>query len=214
MRKSADQVIEQVLTGLRDTQAPPGMERRMLEAIQHCRSSAPRRRLNLAWHFAYAGLACLLLLFAAAAIFSLYVLRPHPSDSTNASNPPAPRPLAQPRPTSQRTVSEAAQHTPAPGSLARSGPKPSTANADAPKTALRGPSLTLLDPPPGFPAPEAPLTEEERLLLRIAHMGDPEEIAMLDPDKRAKAEAEETSEFQSFFAQPPEPATTDTEDDE
>jgi len=32
------------------------------------------------------------------------------------------------------------------------------------------------------PAPPMPLTEQEKLLLRIAHKGDPEELAMLNPE--------------------------------
>jgi hypothetical protein len=44
-----------------------------------------------------------------------------------------------------------------------------------------------------------PLTEQERLLLRIAHRGDPVEMAMLDPRMRAARDAEEQTEFQRFF---------------
>jgi hypothetical protein len=50
-----------------------------------------------------------------------------------------------------------------------------------------------------YPAPAAPLTEEERLLLRIAHTGDPEELAMLDPVVREARDTEEKAEVQRFF---------------
>jgi hypothetical protein len=49
------------------------------------------------------------------------------------------------------------------------------------------------------PAPPMPLTEQERLLLRIAHKGDPVELAMLDPLRRAARDVEEQTEFQRFF---------------
>jgi hypothetical protein len=49
------------------------------------------------------------------------------------------------------------------------------------------------------PAPPMPLTEQERLLLRIAHRGDPVELAMLDPLRRAARDVEEQTEFQRFF---------------
>jgi hypothetical protein len=49
------------------------------------------------------------------------------------------------------------------------------------------------------PAPPMPLTEQERLLLRIAHRGDPVELAMLDPMRRAARDVEEQTEFQRFF---------------
>jgi hypothetical protein len=48
------------------------------------------------------------------------------------------------------------------------------------------------------PAPEAPLTQEERLLLRIVHRGDPEELAMLNPQIRAQRDAESEAEFLKF----------------
>jgi hypothetical protein len=47
-----------------------------------------------------------------------------------------------------------------------------------------------------------PLTEQERLLLRIAHKGDPVEMAMLDPKIRAAREREEEAEVQRFFVRP------------
>jgi hypothetical protein len=52
-----------------------------------------------------------------------------------------------------------------------------------------------------YPAPPMPLTEQERLLLRISHRVDPVEMAMLDPKLRAMQDAEEKAEFQRFFGQ-------------
>jgi len=51
------------------------------------------------------------------------------------------------------------------------------------------------------PAPPLPLTKEEKLLLRVVHAGGPEELAMLNPDERARREAESEAEFQQFFRQ-------------
>jgi hypothetical protein len=51
-----------------------------------------------------------------------------------------------------------------------------------------------------------PLTEQERLLLKIAHKGDPVEMAMLDPKIRAAREREEEAEVQRFFVRPKMPA--------
>jgi hypothetical protein len=47
-----------------------------------------------------------------------------------------------------------------------------------------------------------PLTEQERLLLRMAHKNDPVELAMLDPKLRELQDAQEKAEFQMFFARP------------
>ena len=62
-----------------------------------------------------------------------------------------------------------------------------------------------------FPAPPMPLTEQERLLLRMAHKNDPVELAMLDPKLRELQDAQEKAEFQMFFARPvvKQPATED-----
>ena len=51
-----------------------------------------------------------------------------------------------------------------------------------------------------FPAPPMPLTDEEKLLLRMVQKSDPVELAMLDPKVEALRDAEEKVEFQRFFA--------------
>jgi hypothetical protein len=54
-----------------------------------------------------------------------------------------------------------------------------------------------------YPAPEAPLTEQERLLLQVAHSHDPKVLlAMLDPAARAARVTEEKIEVQHFFGVP------------
>jgi hypothetical protein len=53
-----------------------------------------------------------------------------------------------------------------------------------------------------FPAPPMPLTEQEKLLLRIVHRGDPVEMAMLDPAVRAARDAEEKADVARFFERP------------
>jgi hypothetical protein len=53
-----------------------------------------------------------------------------------------------------------------------------------------------------FPAPPMPLTEQERLLLRMVHQGDGVELAMLDPRLEAMRDADEKEEFQRFFVNP------------
>jgi hypothetical protein len=52
-------------------------------------------------------------------------------------------------------------------------------------------------------AAAAPLTMEERELVRLARRADVRALGTLTPEAREKAEAEETAQFQSFFAPPP-----------
>jgi hypothetical protein len=56
-----------------------------------------------------------------------------------------------------------------------------------------------------FPAPPLPLTTEEKLLLRLAHHGDPAETAMLNPANREAEEKAETAQFEQFFPPPAPP---------
>jgi hypothetical protein len=44
-----------------------------------------------------------------------------------------------------------------------------------------------------------PLTEQERLLLRLAHRDDVQSDAMLNPGLQAAASAEAAKQFQEFF---------------
>lgn len=60
------------------------------------------------------------------------------------------------------------------------------------------------------PAPPLPLTEQERLMLRLLHSGDRQELAQLDPMMLREREAEETAEFLRFF----EPVENAAEPDE
>ena len=51
------------------------------------------------------------------------------------------------------------------------------------------------------PAPEEPLTREEKLLLRVVQKGDSQQMAMLNPQVREKQEAESEAEFKKFVEQ-------------
>jgi hypothetical protein len=54
-----------------------------------------------------------------------------------------------------------------------------------------------------FPAPPLPMTEQERLLRRIAHTGDPQEFATLNPEARAHTDVKQIEEYEAYFAPPP-----------
>ena len=52
----------------------------------------------------------------------------------------------------------------------------------------------------GFPAPPLPLTDQEKLLLRLAHRNDPQDMTLLNRDAQAAQSAKATEQFQQFFA--------------
>jgi hypothetical protein len=53
------------------------------------------------------------------------------------------------------------------------------------------------------PIADQPLTAEERALVLLARRTDPKELAILNPDMRAKLDAEEAAKFAEFFPPPP-----------
>jgi hypothetical protein len=219
--KNSDEAIEKVLAGLRETEAPDGMERRILRALEERASARPRsmwRRLLPLWLIAPArpvatmSLACGI---AFAGLFAVALAIPAIRRLGHAPAQSSPRSLAQSKsnsapagslslaaPTSPETVAKSAE-LPPPRSGMRSVTK---TNASRPKVVRDSESVALNEMHgASFPAPPMPLTEQERLLLRIAHKGDPVELAMLDPVVRAARDAEEKADVTKFF----EPATTE-----
>jgi hypothetical protein len=50
-----------------------------------------------------------------------------------------------------------------------------------------------------IPAPPLPLTDQERLLLRVVHQHNPGNLAILEPAKQAAELAKDKEQFQGFF---------------
>jgi hypothetical protein len=215
--KNSEEAIAQVLAGLRDVEAPDGMERRILKALEDQASARPRsvwRRLRPHWLVApvrpvatwslACGIAFAGLFAVALAIPALRRLGHSPTQSLSQSKrnlaPVGSLPLAIPE--TPETVAKSAELA-----MPRSGGRSVTrTNANRAKAVRESDSVALNEMHgTSFPAPPIPLTEQERLLLRIAHKGDPVELAMLDPVVRAARDAEEKADVTKFF----EPATTE-----
>lgn len=214
--KSSEETIERVMAGLREASAAPGMERRVLEAVEDRASALSRpgwRRWRptglrvparpAAIRPSARGLALAGLFVAAVAIPSIYRMRRAPAPS--GVRPAA----AQSQPSAASGLIAKSPQPPLPGSnarrMGRSGAKKTRLVDDKDSAAVRD-TLTV-----SYPAPPMPLTEQEKLLLRIAHSGDPVELAMLNPEVRARREAQGEAEFQAFF--PPPPPIKETPDD-
>jgi hypothetical protein len=56
------------------------------------------------------------------------------------------------------------------------------------------------------PLADAPLTAEERGLVRLVQVADPRDLTTLTPEAQAESQAKEAAEFESFFPTPPPPA--------
>jgi hypothetical protein len=176
--KDADGTIERLLAGLRDVEPPGGIERRILEALDGVEAREAVASASL-WRPAMA-----LLLACSAILIVTITVHQHrhaPADSgrlTSADVRRAARPefVTQRAPTGPRRTNSRV-----------SVRRPHDVHASGETQAS------------SFPAPPLPLTEQERLLLRLAHGGDQENLAILNPDVRAAQTAKATEQFQQFF---------------
>jgi len=201
-----EKAIEKVLAGLRDVESPPGLERRILEAVEgraSVLSSPALRPGSLRWALSAAHLhatrpwATRIALVSFISVFLISFLIFQHEQSLAHRKPHLAPPGSPPKITSPGAVQY--RYRLAPGAIPphRSGAHMSGArlSANAESVALREMRA------PSHPAPAEPLTQQERLLLRIVHTGDPEEMAMLNPDIRAEQETESAAEFRKFVEQ-------------
>jgi hypothetical protein len=176
--KDADATIERLLVGLRDAEPPRGMERRILEALD---GFEDRRVASAAFRWLP---AMALLLGCGVILTALVVVRAHRPTPADSSRPrfAASLPTKTPKPIPLKV-------TPVPP---RRTPRPQVRHAEhvAPAAETQASS---------FPAPPLPLTEQEKLLLRLARGADPGNVAMLNPEVRAAHTEEAKKEFQHFF---------------
>jgi hypothetical protein len=219
--KNSEEAIERVLAGLREVETPDGMERRILDGLEGraaqarsgWRRSMPMRLVMPQGRFAARELGWGLISGAALAgvLFLAFAI-------------PAMRKAGR-APVRSRIDVAGVKVVPmapsgiGPGDGERASPGsrvPWRGTRDAPETesvreADSGDSVALSETlAASFPAPPMPLTEQERLLLRLLHKVDPVEIAMLDPRVRAMQDAEEKAEFQRFFGKQSLPAEVTT----
>ena len=174
--RDAERTIERLLAGLRAAEPPVGIERRILEALDGMGAREVAGSASL-WRPAMALLlACAVILIVAIAV------HPHRHAPANLSRST----IADVRPaTGPKLVTQKAPPGPRRTRVLASLPHDAPAVAETRKSS--------------FPAPPLPLTEQERLLLRLAHRGDSENIAILNPDVRAAQTAKATVQFQQFF---------------
>jgi hypothetical protein len=176
--KDADATIERLLAGLRDVEPPGGIERRILEALDGMEAREVATPASL-WRPAMALLlVCAVILMV---VTMVHQQRHVPADlghSASADVRQATRPefVTQKAPTGPRRTTSRV-------SVRRPHDVPAAGETQA----------------SSFPAPPLPLTEQERLLLRLAHRGDPENMAILNPEVRAAQTAKATEQFQEFF---------------
>ena len=182
--KDADGTIERLLMGLRDAEPPGGMERRILEALDGMEARETVTSASL-WRLPFRPaiamlLACTVILIVA---LTFHQHRHAPGDVRNRSTSTDVRPATRPELSTQKVSTVPRRTT---SRIPVKHPHDASATGET-QTA-------------SFPAPPLPLTEQERLLLRLAHRGGDDNMAILNPDTRAAQTAKATEQFQQFFA--------------
>ncbi|MGP8172965.1 MAG: hypothetical protein ACLP7O_00290 [Terracidiphilus sp.] len=189
--KNPEEAIGKVLAGLRAAEASPGMERRILAAVETRASQRPAATPRWAWGVAMAGVA-------AASLFILFIaitaIHRHGLTPTQAQQHVLPAETAG-------STQQASLQPNKPIAPARTPAKIAAHARKAPPISAEDALLLSEMHAPSHPAQEAPLTNEEKLLLRVVHTGDPQVMAMLDPEERARQEAKSEAEFQKFVEQ-------------
>ena len=189
--RDADETIERLMEGLRGAEPSAGMRRRILGAmrVQETVSSNPLwHRLitpSLLRPSVAASLVCAAAL-AASLIVAIKISRPlhAPRDATSNSTHADARQGKRPETIAQKAPIE---------------PRRTASRASARRSRRDDASSVGETQTAGYPAPPLPLTEQEKLLLRLAHRDDAENRAMLNPDLRAVESAKATEQFQEFF---------------
>lgn len=224
--KNSDEAIKKVLAGLRNVDAPEGMQRRILNSLDESldvlqdgdsgRSRSGWRQVipiwlgmpawptaggRVIWGIALGGAFVL-----AVAIPAMRRVGRVPVESKGSVAPvKSMKSLAPveavPRASSEEVVKSAQLFSTRP--KVRTGPNVrSTGEVKAQRAAVVDDldALALEEMRAASqPAPPLPLTKQERLLLRVAREGGPEELAALDPARRAAQDREERAEVERFF---------------
>jgi hypothetical protein len=183
-----DKVLDEALASYTPVAQRIGFEER-LQARLAAEANLPRRPMfSLPWVWATSGILATALVLAA---IHHHLQRPGQSKSQPSS---ASEPMLAGTKGNKQETSPLHRYAAAPAK--ETGP----VRRYQPVSAINLTGLRETGAP-SHPAPEEPLTEQEKLLLLIVHKSDPEEMAMLNPEIRERQEAEGEAEFKEFVEQ-------------
>ncbi len=202
--KNSDEAIEKVMAGLCSSEPPAGLELRILAAAKDRQSAQPasgRLREKPLWLLALssqqrawrAALAATTAAFLLAALAIIPAIHSHPKPATQSYFHP--NVTVMPTPVDTRKTAS----LPHPNPIEPAGIRPHQHTARL--LAVAHPMHPHETRNLSHPAPEEPLTQQEKLLLRVAQSGSPHVFAMLNTEIRTRREAEEDAEFQRFADQ-------------
>jgi hypothetical protein len=194
-----DDAMEKVLAGLRDVEAPVGMERRILERLENVAAVRGREGWRHLW-FGRPWLSVTLGCGVVAAVIAVVMAIPavHRRGPVSVRGNDAEAKVVAGREAVVENTRGSVEKKRVSGGMGSVSSQRqvlvSDAQGDEDSVAMSEMRAA------SFPAPPMPLTDEEKLLLRMVNKGDSVELAMLDPKLEALREAEEKEEFQRFFA--------------
>lgn len=202
--KQTDEAIDRVLTGLRESEVPAGMESRVLQAMQ-ARVAAESVEKSVWWSWPRqavygALLAGLLVVVAVSVPHRVHRVTPEPVGARHVEGAPAviaekAAPVVQAR--QARVPQRVAKPLPVRVETASAGQK-GAPDSNAAEDALAREEMLA----PSHPAPPLPMTAQEMLLVRAVRRHDPDELAMLNPEEQKKVEAKDEAAFKVFFGIP------------
>lgn len=199
MKQTADQQIDAVLAGLRDAAPPKEMEQRILQKLDQRAKSAPSwRTLLICWTrplplFATAAAICALV---ALAIHPRQITLPAPAVTEIAATQPAlpiPHKIAP-----QHTVPAQPGITAPPKITPAASPRPLRYDTNKTEEQRAIDDMNA----PSMPAPELPLTAEEREMRKMVRQAPPNELAALHPAPQKTIPEANIRAFFSGFTQP------------
>jgi len=180
MKNFEDEHIDRTLRVLGSTRTPEGLEGRVLQRLAERRTN-PAPTIGMSWRLAWVG--------AAVVVVAVAVVMVHGSHEQGrpgvAFEHKAATPFVAPSDVVANATSDDVSRRPP---LLRVGSRKSDGLAPDAVEKVRS-----------YAAPEAPLTHEERLLVRIAQHAAAVEIAALDPEVWAMRDAEEKASVAAFF---------------
>ncbi len=190
-QRTIDERVDAALHVLSNAGPQPGMEQRIQAALHSAGASrhGPGALKWLRWP-AMSCAAALVLLFVAVFLSRRSVLPPTLAHATLV-------PATMSRAREMQDTHESQRRALQPASLTSRLRSPAfegirrTEHTQKPTTADGS-----------LPEPPMPLTEQERLLLRLVHHGDPVQLAQLVPDARKAALQHEQADVSRFFTPP------------
>jgi hypothetical protein len=174
----SEQNIHAVLEGLRTAQPSADFELRLQTALRDAHRQSSATRTPSQWNFVAWAAAALAAGVAIAVTASLR--HAHPYQTLQPTTAAAPADTFVPPPVLPHRLE---RHT----AITRQA-------AQQPKTAVQEAS---------FPAPPMPLTQQERLLLKLTRHDSPVVLIALSTTVREAAFAQDKQQVETFFAPPP-----------